>query len=443
MRKVLLLAKREYLGSVKTKAFFVMVALMPVLMSGGIVVLAFMESQTDTEDKRIAVLDHTGQIAEALAEAARIRNQTGIHDAETGEQTGPAYYIEIVQPDPDDIDAQRVALSDRVRSKDLHAFVEIGKDVIDPQSPADVPDRPAGERITYYAPNAIFHDARRWVRYATEERIRGIRLAAEGLDRERVNRLFNCPPVEGAGLVTVGAAGEIKEAVKANEGRSIGVPAGMMFLMFTMIMVGAAPLVNAVLEEKMQRIAEVLLGSVKPFELMVGKLLGTLAVSFTVLAIYLAGGVGAVYYLEVQEYIPFEVLPWLAAYMIAAIFLFGSLLIGFGAACNDLKEAQSMMMPVWVLMMIPMMVWVQVAKYPEGAFATIMSLIPPFTPMLMLIRQSTPAGVPAWQPWVGLVGVALFTTLCVWGAGRIFRVGILMQGKPPSLVSMVRWAVRG
>ncbi len=443
MRKVLLLAKREYMSSVKTKAFFVMMALMPIMMSGGMIVVAVMEAQTDTTDKRIAVLDHTGQIAEALAEAARIRNRTGIHDAETGEQTGPAYYIEIVQPSTDDIDAQRLALSDRVQSKKLHAFVEIGKDVMDPRSTPSDRDRPVDERITYHAPNAIFHDARRWVRYAIHDRIRNVRLAAEGLDREKVNRLFDCPAVEGAGLVTIDAAGEIKEAVKANKGRAIGVPAGMMFLMFMMVMVGAAPLVNAVLEEKMQRIAEVLLGSVKPFELMVGKLLGTVAVSFTVLAIYLAGGVGAVYYLGVQEHIPFEVLPWLVVYMIAAIFLFGSLLIGLGAACNDLKEAQSMMMPVWVLMMIPMMVWIQVAKYPEGAFATIMSLIPPFTPMLMLVRQSTPAGVPAWQPWVGLIGVALFTTLCVWGAGRILRVGILMQGKPPSLVSLIRWAVRG
>ncbi len=443
MRKVLLLAKREYMSSVKTKAFYIMMALMPIMMSGGIIVVAVMEAQTDTADKRIAVLDHTGQIAEALAEAARMRNRTGIHDAETGEQTGPAYYIEIVQPNTDDIDAQRMALSDRVQSKQLHAFVEIGKDVMDPRSTSSDQDRPVDECITYHAPNAIFHDARRWMRYATHDRIRNVRLAAEGLDREKVNRLFDCPAVEGAGLVTIDAAGEIKAAVKANKGRAIGVPAGMMFLMFMMVMVGAAPLVNAVLEEKMQRIAEVLLGSVKPFELMVGKLLGTVAVSFTVLAIYLAGGVGAVYYLEVQEYIPFEVLPWLAVYMIAAIFLFGSLLIGLGAACNDLKEAQSMMMPVWVLMMIPMMVWIQVAKYPEGAFATIMSLIPPFTPMLMLIRQSTPAGVPAWQPWVGLIGIALFTTLCVWGAGRIFRVGILMQGKPPSLVSLIRWAVRG
>ncbi len=439
MRKILLLAKREYLSSVKTKAFFVMVALMPVLMSGGIITVAVMESQVDTEAKRIGILDRTGQIAEAVAEAARIRNENAIRDPETGEQTNPAYEIEIITPE-EDAAAQRVALSQRVRGQELHAFVEIGANVIRP--PAGGPPT-AAERITYHAPNAIFHDARRWIRGAVQNQIRSIRFAAEGLDRGLINRLFNCPDVEGASLVSVDATGGVKDAVKSHEGRAIGVPAGMMFLMFMMIMVGAAPLVNAVLEEKMQRIAEVLLGSVKPFELMVGKLLGTVAVSLTVLAIYLAGGIGALYYLELEDFVPFEVLPWLIVYMIAAVFLFGSLLIGLGAACNDLKEAQSMMMPVWVLMMVPMMVWMQVAKYPEGAFATIMSLIPPFTPMLMLIRQSTPAGVPAWQPWLGLVGVAAFTVLCVWGAGRIFRVGILMQGKPPSIGSLLKWAIRG
>jgi ABC-2 type transport system permease protein len=63
--------------------------------------------------------------------------------------------------------------------------------------------------------------------------------------------------------------------------------------------------------------------------------------------------------------------------------------------------------------------------------------------MLMLLRQTSPMGIPAWQPWAGLAGVAIFTTFCVWVAGRVFRVGILMQGKTPKLVDLVRWAVRG
>jgi len=75
--------------------------------------------------------------------------------------------------------------------------------------------------------------------------------------------------------------------------------------------------------------------------------------------------------------------------------------------------------------------------------ATALSLFPPFTPILMLMRQAMPAGIPAWQPWVGLVGVLAFATGTVWAASRIFRVAILMQGKPPQLGLMIRWALKG
>jgi ABC-2 type transport system permease protein len=97
------------------------------------------------------------------------------------------------------------------------------------------------------------------------------------------------------------------------------------------------------------------------------------------------------------------------------------------------------MLPV----MIPMFILVPVIKEPLSGFATCLSLFPPFTPLLMLLRQSTPVGIPAWQPWVGLVGVAVFTILCVWAGGRIFRVGLLMQGQPPRIGDLLRWAVRG
>jgi len=157
----------------------------------------------------------------------------------------------------------------------------------------------------------------------------------------------------------------------------------------------------------------------------------------------MGGGIGVVYYLDFADYIPFHVLPWFFGYMTAAIVLFGSLMIALGSSCNDLKEAQSLMMPIWMLVMFPMFIWILVVKEPLSGFATWMSLVPPFTPILMLLRQSTPAGIPAWQPWAGLVGVALFTVLCVWAGGRIFRVGILMQGKPPKPADLLRWAIKG
>jgi len=84
-----------------------------------------------------------------------------------------------------------------------------------------------------------------------------------------------------------------------------------------------------------------------------------------------------------------------------------------------------------------------VLRQPNGMLATVMSLIPPFTPILMLLRQTMPNGVPAWQPWVGLVDVMAFAVGTVWAASRIFRVAILMQGKPPKLAEAMRWAMKG
>ena len=437
MRKVLLLAWREYSTSVRTKAFLIMVVVMPILMSGSAIAYHLFKGQKDTTDKHIAVIDRSGVVADAIVAAATERNESAIFNDE-GRKVEPAYVIEVVPPNGVSPDEQRAALSDRVERGELAAFIEIGKDVLKP----DAPD--ADGHVAYYAPNAALDDARGWLGQPVNDRIRSLRIADTGLDPATARSLFEWTSVEAMGLVKIDkATGHVKEALPSNEGVAIGIPALMLMLMFLMIMVGATPLVNAVLEEKMQRIAEVLLGSVKPFQLMLGKLLGTLGVSFTVLLIYAGGGAGVAYYLGVQEYIPFEVLPWFVAYMIAAIMLFGSMLVALGAACNDLKEAQSMLMPVWLLVMIPMFVWINVVKEPTSDFATWMSLIPPFTPILMLVRQTSPVAIPAWQPWVGLAGVLLFTVLCVWAAGRIFRIGLLMQGKPPKPRDLLRWAIRG
>jgi len=84
-----------------------------------------------------------------------------------------------------------------------------------------------------------------------------------------------------------------------------------------------------------------------------------------------------------------------------------------------------------------------VMQQPNSGFATALSLFPPLTPPLMMMRQAMPGGVPAWQPWVGLVGTVAWTVAVAWAAARIFRVGILMQGKTASFPEMMRWAVRG
>jgi ABC-2 type transport system permease protein len=114
-----------------------------------------------------------------------------------------------------------------------------------------------------------------------------------------------------------------------------------------------------------------------------------------------------------------------------------------GAACGSPQDAQSLGMLLFTPVIIPMMMTVVVLQKPNGTMATIMSLFPPFTPMMMLLRQALPGGIPWWQPWVGLVGMTAGVIAISWVAARIFRVAILLQGKPPSLAELAKWAIRG
>lgn len=437
MRKILKLAVREYNAALRTKATVIMVVLMPVLMGGGVIAMKLLEHQVDTSDQRIAVVDRSSVVGPFLVQAAQVRNAAETRDAATDKRIRPAYLIEVVAPRDDTADAQRLELSNRVRSRGLHAFVEIGPDVVHP------PEGSRTARIAYYCENALFDEARRWLDPVINNRLRSLRLAEAGLDEATVERLIRPLPVEGLGLFTRDAGGAIQPAQRSDRALVLALPMAAMMMMFLMITVGATPLINAVLEEKMQRIAEVLLGSVRPFQLMMGKLLGSVGVSLTVLAIYAAGGLASASYLGVLHYIPYGIVPWFVVYQVAAIVLYGAVFVAIGAACNDFKEAQSLMLPVWLIIVIPLFVWLNVVKEPHSNFATWMSLVPPFTPLLMLLRQAAPSAIPAWQPWTGLAGVALFTTLCVWAAGRVFRVGILMQGKTPKLGDLLRWAARG
>ena len=193
----------------------------------------------------------------------------------------------------------------------------------------------------------------------------------------------------------------------------------------------------------MQRIAEVLLGSVSPFELMLGKLLGMVGVSLTMAAVYLAGAYAALARLGYIQFFPFHIVGWFLLFLALAVWMYGSLFIAIGAAVTDMKEAQSLMTPVMLVVILPMFVMQNVLREPNSSLSLMMSLVPPATPMLMIIRQAVPPGVPLWQPLLGVALVVITSFLCVFGAGRVFRVGILMHGKGGKLSEIIRWAVRG
>jgi len=213
--------------------------------------------------------------------------------------------------------------------------------------------------------------------------------------------------------------------------------------MFMVVQVGATPLIQSVLEEKMQRIAEVLLGSVSPFSLMMGKLLGMVGVALTIATLYLVGAFVAVKHAGYEQFFPGHLVFWFVLYQGLMVLLFGSIYIAVGAAVSDFREAQSLMMPAVIFVMIPLFVWVPVVKEPTSTFSTLISFFPPATPMLMVVRQAVPPGIPVWQPILGVALVIATTVACIFAAGRIFRVGILMQGKGANFREMARWVLHG
>jgi ABC-type Na+ efflux pump permease subunit len=130
---------------------------------------------------------------------------------------------------------------------------------------------------------------------------------------------------------------------------------------------------------------------------------------------------------------------WFVLFLLMGVLIFGSIFIAIGAACNDLKDSQNMMTPVMLFMMVPIFTWGAVLRAPDSTLALGLSLLPTAAPFLMLLRIAIQPGPPMWQVLLSVTLTALATAGAVWAAGRIFRTGILMQGKSASVREMVRW----
>lgn len=437
MRKILKVAQRDYLATVRTKAFLFGLVLFPILMSGGLIVMAIFRDRTDPRDRRVAVVDRSGVVADGLVRAGAERNARDTVTA-SGRPRQAAYLIEVIRPNDRDPALQRLLLSDRVRAKELHAFVEVGPHALHPRRDT------TARHLAYHSQNAALDETRGWIAGLVNATLRRQRLLEAGIDTAAVPDLFQ--DVEGAPLGLLSrdpATGRITDAPKRDEKAAVFAPMAVMLLMLMMLMWGAMPQLNATMQEKSQRIAEVVLGAVRPFEFMAGKLLGGVAIAMTASAVYVGVGLYSLTVLGLSGLMPLSVVAWFFVYMLLAVAMYGALFAAVGAACNDPIEAQSVALVAMLPMIIPTFLLLPVVMQPNGAFATGMSLVPLWTPMLMLMRLATPGGVPAWQPWVALVGVVATTLLFVWAGGRVFRVAILMQGTPPKLQNLVRWAVRG
>lgn len=445
----MLVARRDYQAVVLRKAFLIGLVAAPLLFGGAFFVIALQRVSQGSTARHVAIVDRTGAAADfilAAAEAKTRQDKSALAGVGASRFADPGYTFEAVTPDANDPEGQRVALSDRVRRHELFAFVEIGRDALHPpkSSPADsptagsTPDKPGG-LVAYYT-DSQSAPSRAWIVDAIDNGIRRARLAQLGVDSGRFDDVMRPATVEDMSLVS---AGQTPAPPRHGPGAAVAVPFVLMFLLMMIALMGAAPMLTAVAEDKTQRVFEMLLASATPFDLIAGKVVASVALSLTSSVFYIAGGLLILQGLAMMGVAPLALLPWFFIFLICEVTILSSLGAALGSACSAPQDAQQLMFLVILPVIIPVFLIAPMTEAPNGLFATVASLIPPFTPMVMMLRQAMPGGVPAWQPWAALAGVLAWTLLVTFAAARIFRVGILMQGQPPKLPEVFRWALRG
>jgi len=271
------------------------------------------------------------------------------------------------------------------------------------------------------------------IQTSLREAIVNARVRARALDRETIDSIVRVPRVRS---VTVSKGNERQTVREFN----LLLPTAVGVLLFIGVITGGQALLTSTVEEKSSRVIEVLLSAVSPRELMAGKLLGQMAVSLIVLALYIVMGLAMLTSLSLLGLFN----PWLIFYLIIFFVImylvFGSLMMAVGAAVNEMREAQSLMMPIMMILVLPWVLQVPISRDPNSTFSTAISFLPPVNTFAMLLRMSSSAPPPLWQVWLSIaIGVAsVFAAL--WFTAKVFRIGLLMYGKPPNFATLIRWA---
>jgi ABC-2 type transport system permease protein len=425
--KALIVALSEFTTLVRSKGFLVGLILMPIFMAIAVGVQRFTRDATDIKDRRFVVVDRSGVLFGPLKEAADEWNRA--NEADGAARTQPRFLPSEAKFDAND-ERARAELSDRVRRDEIFAFVEVPTDALDPDTKS---------AVSYYSNHPGYRTLPGWIGATINREILNQRFRAAAIDRAVVSRLTRRVDVSELGLLERGTGGAIRAASRVDKVRTTAIPVGMMMILLFSVISSAPQLLNSVIEEKMSRISEVLIGSVTPYELMMGKLLGSAAISVLLAAIYTGGGVVMARYYGYGDAIRPSDLGWLFLFLSMAVFIFGSIFITIGAACSDLKDAQGMMTPAMLFLMLPWMTWFAIINAPESPMSVGLSLFPTATPFLMLLRIAIPPGPPLWQILLSVVLTAITAVAFVYAAGKIFRTGLLMQGKAATLGEMWKW----
>ena len=414
MNKLLKIARREYLTRVRTKAFIIGTVLGPIFMLGVSLGPILLAGVVADRQRTVAVLDQSGGLYDRLRQT--------LDDTLKG---GKPRYLIVPAGLDGDLEATRKKLNADLERGTIHAYIVLPEDALE-KGGAD-----------YYSRSGGDPEIRR-LREVINRIVVTERLKRAGLDAEKVRGLMKAVDFR---TVKVQAGKERKEGFLSDY---LATFAFVMILYFS-ILFHSASLMHSVIEDKSSRVMEVLLSSVTPSQLMGGKILGVGAVGLTQSLVWVLSAAGASTYglraMTTDVPIPAlspALLVFFFAYFVLGFLMFATLYVGIGSLCNSAQEAQSLVFPVTLMLIIPMITMAAVARQPDGGLAVALSLIPFFAPITMFMRINL-LMPPAYQIALSLALLAIAIVLIVRLVARVFRVGILMYGKRPTLPEIVRW----
>jgi ABC-type Na+ efflux pump permease subunit len=208
-------------------------------------------------------------------------------------------------------------------------------------------------------------------------------------------------------------------------------------------MMGGQGLVTSTVEEKGSRVIEVLLSAVSPFELLAGKILGQMSVSLVILGLYIGLALMLLVSFAMFGLLDLSLVFYLVVFFVITYLTIGSAMVAVGSAVNEMREAQSLQMPIMMVLMIPWILWLPLSREPNSLLAIVLSFVPPLGDFVMLLRMTSASPPPMWQAWLSIAVGAVGAYAALWFAAKVFRVGLLMYGRPPSFGTLIRWARMG
>jgi len=419
MHRILKVAQREYIETAKTKTFIIGLLMTPVII-GAIIFFTKAISGGEAGPRppiRVAVTDLSKSLAEDI--------KTSFDDYNKRNPDRQFLLQRLdVQQDANSTEAQGKT---KLRNGQLDAYVVLDEDIL---------EGPGRIRFYTYKPKPANVDAFWTIENFFRKAVENRRYEIEKIDQKLLARLRNVPLER----LEIGAAVGT-EQVQSQGQRIAGmmVPFFFMYLIF-MGMVGTGQhMLSSIIEEKNSRVIEVLLSALSPFQLMAGKILGLAGIGLTVMALWSAAAFAAASWQGLNVDVGPQLIVYFVIYYILGYLLFSAILTGIGSVCNTIKETQSLMMPVMLIFIIPMLGWFKLVQSPDGTLARVLSFVPPVTPMVMVLRLAAGSNVLFVEIAASMLVLVAAVIVVIWAAAKIFRTGILMYGKKPGLFEILRW----